>query len=160
MDELDRDVSHVQFAGLVGLSRQAVGDLSRRGVLTPGASVRAWVHEYAESLRESARSRTSGPVHEAQLGLNQARAMQVAHRVGDLRRQVAPVRTLELVVQFVVDRAAGIVDAQLPVVLDAMDGLPADAVALVSDELARVCTTLRSASVAQALAPEDTTGDD
>ena len=160
MDELDRTFSHAQFAGLVGLSRQAVGDLARRGVLTPGASVGVWVHEYTSSLRDSAASRTSGVVHEAHLALTQARAASVGHRVRGLRGRVAPVRTLELVVGFVVDRAAGIVAAQLPVVLNAMDGLPVDAKALVSDELARVCTTLRSASVAQALAPEDTTGDD
>lgn len=51
---LDATCTHAQFGELVGISRQAVGDLLAREVITPGETAREWLLCYCENLRKQA----------------------------------------------------------------------------------------------------------
>lgn len=52
--DLDQPATQDQFGQLVGISQQAVSALVGRGVLTEGASFRAWLLEYTGNLRAKA----------------------------------------------------------------------------------------------------------
>lgn len=73
MDEfLNQTATQSAFAGLVGVSQQAISKQLEKGVLKPGASLRVWLLDYCERLREEAGGR--GGVD--QQSLTQARTME------------------------------------------------------------------------------------
>lgn len=71
MDEfLNQAATQSAFAGLVGVSQQAISKQIEKGVLKPGASLRAWLLDYCERLREEAGGRGG----DSQLNLTKQRA--------------------------------------------------------------------------------------
>lgn len=103
--------SQLEFGELVGISQQAVSDLSARGVLSVGAPLGKWLIEYCSHLREMAAGRaTDGtidlPTERALLARAQREGQEIKNEVA--RGMYAPIDLLTDVLasasQAVVDR--------------------------------------------------------
>lgn len=68
---LDQQATQTLFASIVGVTQQAISKQVKEGVLKPGASLRTWLVDYCEHLREEAAGRGG----EDQKNLTKARTM-------------------------------------------------------------------------------------
>lgn len=122
--------SQSDFGELVGISQQAVSDLSARGVLSVGAPLGKWLIEYCGHLRETAAGRaTDGtidlPTERALLARAQREGQELKNEV--LRGTYAPIELL-----------TDVLASASQAVVDRLEQIPAD--------LRRVCPDLPHAA--------------
>lgn len=140
MTDLARPVTQAEFGQLVDITQQAVSDLFARGVLTPGASAQAWLHEYTRHLREIAAGRQSaggGDLVAERTRLAKEQADRIALQNAITKRELVPAGVL-------VELVSGIA-AQVAVIFDALPGkirrevpdLPSPALDAIARELAK-----------------------
>ena len=102
MDALNSSCTHEAFAQLVGVSRQAVGDLVSRGVLVPGQTMGTWLLTYTAHLREHAAGRGVN----GELAYQRSEESRVRREINEIKLAVAkreymPVSVIELVLSSV-----------------------------------------------------------
>jgi len=111
---LARQGTQAEFGSLVGISQQAVSDLMSRGILTPGANLIDWQQAYCANLREQAAGRSSSgdlDLVQERARLAKEQADKVAMLNARLRRELAPVWLLEIVLAGVGRQIAGVLEA-------------------------------------------------
>lgn len=119
VDSLARTGTQTEFGQLVGISQQAVSDLISRGVLAQGALLSDWLHAYCLHLREQAAGRASSgdlDLIQERARLAKEQADKAAMLNARLRRELAPVWTLEVTLAGVARQIAGVLEA-IPVKL-------------------------------------------
>lgn len=85
--------SQQAFGDLVGVSQQAVADMLKRGVISPGDTMAGWLSSYCGHLREAAAGRSGSLVYErARLAAAQADRVELQNRVA--RSEYAHIDTL------------------------------------------------------------------
>ncbi|MFS8930957.1 terminase small subunit [Cupriavidus taiwanensis] len=100
LDDADRAVTQAAFAELVGISQPAVSELVGRGTLTRGASLRRWLVEYCENLREQAAGRASTgdlDLIQERAALAREQRIKIAMVNQQMQKELAPVAVLEAV---------------------------------------------------------------
>lgn len=100
---LDQLMTHQQFADLVGVSRQAVSDMQKRGVLRSGVTGAAWLQAYCEHLRSA---RQSGALADERAHLDRARREEVEMRNAARRKELVPAPVVRLVLAKIGNRMA------------------------------------------------------
>lgn len=100
LDDVDRTVTQAAFAELVSISQPAVSELISRGTLTRGASLRRWLVEYCENLREQAAGRASTgdlDLIQERAALAREQRIKIAMVNQQMQKELAPVSVLEQV---------------------------------------------------------------
>lgn len=105
---LEQPCTQQAFADLVGISQPAVSDLLTRGVLKAGEPAQIWLKAYTAHLREQAAGRGG----DGQLAANRAAESQTRNemmqiKLKAMRREYAPVSTLERVLSAIGSKVAG-----------------------------------------------------
>jgi phage terminase Nu1 subunit (DNA packaging protein) len=143
-----------QFASVVGVTRQAVDDLVKHGVLREGDSGGQWLLAYTAKLREEAAGRSTELVKE-RARYDRARAdhqeMVNAQKRGDL----VHVGVMRRVFAAVGRRSAGILEGLPARLRREVGGLDARALELIEAELVRVRNEIGTLQ----LSPEEIDGD-
>lgn len=137
---LDHPLKQADFGALVGISRQAVGDLQARGIIEPGMSGSEALLAYCGHLRIVAAGRlASGDLDlaEERAGLAKAQRERVEMQNAVTRRELAPVILIEEVLAKAGSKVAGILDAIPGMVKRRVSSLPADVLDMISGEVAR-----------------------
>lgn len=162
--QLDLSTNPTQsfFGSLVGISRQAVGDLISRGVIDPQQSTQQMLHAYCSHLREVA----AGRLANGDLDLATERALLArAHREkvdmqnAVTKRELAPVFLIEEVLSKAGSRAARILDTIPGLIRRRAPTLNADILDLIQAEVAKVRNIAAAVSLAD-LEKEDMFEDD
>lgn len=142
MDELSARVTQAEFAAMVGISQPAVSALISKGVLKPTDSAGAWLHDYCANLREQAAGRGSAIAGGLDLVQERARlakeqADKVAMANAQLRRELAPISVIELVLANMARQVAGVLEA-LPVQIKrSAKNLTSEDLRLITEEIAK-----------------------
>lgn len=153
--DLSNPCTHAQFAQLVGVSRQRIGELCNDGSLPKGSTAHEWLLAYCEQLRDSAAGRggeTDSLSAERALQVKVARERDEIRLAVD-RQEFAPVDVLERALATLGGR---IVAALQPLHLKLQKRVPnltPEGVALIQSEVAKACALAESASL-QALQPK------
>lgn len=130
----------VVFGELVGVSQQAVSDLSIRGVLTPGATLAQWLLDYCSHLREVAAGRaTDGtidlPTERALLARAQREGQEIKNAVA-----LGTYAPIELLTDVLANASQAVVDHldQIPAGINRVcPGLPQSVRDLIMTEISR-----------------------
>lgn len=144
----DEPITHDQFAVLVGISRQAVGALVRRGVLSPGGGAAQWVRQYCAHLEAVAAERNGqgSELMRQRAGLLEARRRGIELQNARLCAEWAPKPELQAAIVDACD-AIGTELGRLPAALDAaVPGLPPAARSLIAETMASVQRELKAAT--------------
>lgn len=141
---LEYAVTQAQFAELVGISQQAVSDLTARGILRRGDSAGQWLIAYCANLRGQAAGRAS--MGDLDLVQERARlAKEQADRVAlenqQSRRELAPVALMESTLGMLANKIVGVLES-IPVNLRRNTALPAEAIHFVRDEIINARNTI------------------
>lgn len=137
MIDPSQPVTQEQFAALVGITRQAVGSLLTRGILTRDDTLADWLLAYCSNLRENAAGRAANG--ELNLAAERARlakeqANRVARENAIAERKVAPIAVIEFVLAQVSRQLVGILES-IPVQLKRHADLPREALELITVEI-------------------------
>lgn len=143
---LDRACTQGEFAGLVGITQQAVSDLQRRGVLREGVTGQSWLKAYCEHLREQAAGR-AGLLAEASAALKQEQRDEVAMRNAIKRRQFAPVSMLSQVLAKAGRQCAGVLDGLVPSIRLRWPEVSSDQLKLIEGEVAKARNAMAAMSL-------------
>lgn len=108
-DRLSLLMTHEEFAAIVGVSRQAVDDLARRGVLRRGAPAGEWLLAYTGKLREEAAGR-SVELTQERARYDRARADHQEMVNEERRGKLVKTAMLEEILVEVARRIAGILE--------------------------------------------------
>lgn len=146
-------MTHAEFGRVVGVSRQTVDEMVRRGVLGVGGTGREWLRAYCSHLQCEVESRL-GSLTESRAALELERRDEVAMRNAIKRRQYAPVTLLNGVLALIGARVAKVLSG-LPASINAAwpDATPEQR-ELLRLEIERACDLARSLST-QALNEPD-----
>ena len=118
LESFQTPVTHAEFGALVGVSRQAIGELTAMGVLPQGGTCLDWLHAYCGRLREQAAGRLS----RGSLDLAQERAaLAKEQREGQaLKNQIA---RGEYAAVALLEEVLAIASGSVADRLDGLDGL-------------------------------------
>lgn len=133
-------MTQADFGTLVGVSRQAIGDLIARGILSSEMSGGEMLHAYCSHLREIAAGRlAAGDLDLAteRAGLAKAQKERVEMLNAEKRRELLPAILIEEVLAKAGSRVAGILDAIPGMVKRRVPGLTADVVDMIRAEIAK-----------------------
>ena len=150
---LERTLTHSEFGRVIGVSRQTVDELVRRGVLGPGATGREWVRAYCGHLQCEIDSRL-GSLTASRAALELERREEVAMRNTIKRRQYAPVILLKGVLSLIGGRVAEIFSGLPASINAAWPDATAEQREMLRMEIERACDLARSLST-QALNEPD-----
>jgi phage terminase Nu1 subunit (DNA packaging protein) len=137
---LNQQVKRNEFGALVGVSRQVIDDLIKRGILSPDSTAGQWLIAYCANLREQAAGRAStGGLNLAQerAALAKEQRLIAALKRARMEREQAPIALLELALSDVSAQIAAILDALPGKVARTSGQLTATDVDLISAELAK-----------------------
>lgn len=154
---LDRILTQVEFAELVGIGQPAVSDLQRRGVLRPNVTGASWLRAYCEQLREQAAGR-AGTLAENRAALDNERRIEIAMRNAIKRKEFAPVSALSEVLAKVGRQVAGTLDGIGPAIRLRWPDVTAEQLRLVDAEIAKARNLAAGISLDQ-LVDEDEAAD-
>jgi phage terminase Nu1 subunit (DNA packaging protein) len=118
--EMDSPCTQEVFGALVGVTQQAVSELTARGVLNPGDSVGQWLYAYCRNLREVAAGRAS--MAPGGLDLVQERAALARSQRERVDLQNAAARGEQAPIELLGEALAGIIQIMVSE-LDRVDGL-------------------------------------
>lgn len=124
---LDSPSTQEEFALLVNITQQAVGQLVKRGILTDGEPLRRWVRRYATHLRDRAGTPGRAAAIE-RLAVARAKAQELKNRRAE--RDVIPAIEVRQVLSRISTRCGRMLEA-VPVKLLREVGLEPRAVELV-----------------------------
>lgn len=104
---IDSPCTHAEFGDLVGISRQAVGDLVAREILKPGACVREWLLCYCENQRKQAAQWS-----DTRLSYERSEAQRVSRERNEIRlardkNEFTSVTNVSIVLAHIGGRVAG-----------------------------------------------------
>jgi phage terminase Nu1 subunit (DNA packaging protein) len=138
--DLDTPMTRAQFGDLVGVSRQAIDDLVRRGLLADGASGGEWLLAYCDHLREVAAGR--GGSNALELAAERARlareqADKIAMQNAVTRGELAPAYLLEQVLARAGARAGRLLETIPGLLRRRLPQLTADDIAAVAAVVAK-----------------------
>lgn len=147
---LDSTVSHQEFGSLVGISRQAVGDLVARGIVDANQPARQMLLSYCSHLREVAAGRMAAggidlATERARLAKEQADRVAMQNSVS--RRELAPVALIEEILSRTASRVNGIFDAIPGAIRRRAGRLGAQDIDIISDEIAKARNIVASMSI-------------
>ena len=137
---IERQLKQAEFGQLVGISRQAVGDLQARGVIEPGMVGTEALLAYCGHLRVIAAGRMiSGDsgLTEERAGLAKAQRERIEMQNSVTRRELAPVILIEEVLAKAGSKVAGILDAIPGMIKRRVPILTADDLDLIAGEVAK-----------------------
>lgn len=140
MTDLDRGMTQADFGTLIGVSRQAVGDLMSRGVLADDMTGGQMLHAYCSHLREVAAGRlAAGDLDLAteRAGLAKAQRLRIEMINAEKRRELLPAILIEEVLAKAGGKVAGILDAIPGMVKRRLPTMTADDIDLIAAEVAR-----------------------
>lgn len=140
MTDLDRCMTQAEFGTLIGVSRQAVGDLLSRSVLSDDMTGGQMLHAYCSHLREVAAGRlAAGDLDLAteRAGLAKAQKERVEMINAEKRRELLPAILIEEVLAKAGSKVAGILDAIPGMVKRRIPALTSDAIDLIRVEVAK-----------------------
>ena len=138
--DIERQLKQAEFGRLVGISRQAVGDLQARGVIEPSMSGVEATQAYCGHLRVIAAGRMASgdlDLSEERAGLAKAQRERVEMQNSVTRRELAPVALLEEVLAKCGSKVAGILDAIPGMVRRRNPALTSNDIEIISGEVAR-----------------------
>lgn len=148
---LNDRVTQSEFGSLVGVSRQAIGDLVSRGILDPNDTGEQMLRAYCGHLREVAAGRlASGDLDLAaeRAGLAKAQRERVEMLNAEKRRELAPVVLIEEVLTKAASRIAAIFDAIPGMVRRRVPKLSSADVDLIAGEIAKARNIVAGLSLA------------
>src|SRR5471030_1147909 len=160
---IDATATQAQFGAMVGISQPAVSDLMTRGVLSPGGTVREWLHEYCGNLREQAAGRyAAGELDLAQERALLAREQRIKIEMinAERRRELAPVALLEATCARVGRRVSAILEAIPSQVKRRLPHLPASDVDAIETEITRARNTAAAMRLDEAIDGTDADAED
>lgn len=137
---LDHQLKQSEFGALVGISRQAVGDLQSRGIIEPGMSGAEALLAYCGHLRIVAAGRLAAgdlDLAEERAGLAKAQRERIEMQNAVTRRELAPVVLLEEVLAKAGSKVAGILDAIPGMIRRRNSALTSGDLEMISGEVAR-----------------------
>ena len=140
MTDLDRCMTQADFGTLIGVSRQAVGDLMSRGVLSDDMTGAQMLHAYCSHLREVAAGRlAAGDLDLAteRAGLAKAQKERVEMINAEKRRELLPAILIEEVLAKAGGKVAGILDAIPGMIKRRLPTMTAEDIDLIAAEVAR-----------------------
>lgn len=140
MTDLDRCMTQADFGTLIGVSRQAVGDLLSRGVLSDDMTGGQMLHAYCSHLREVAAGRlAAGDLDLAteRAGLAKAQKERVEMINAEKRRELLPAILIEEVLAKAGSKVAGILDAIPGMIKRRLPQMTAADIDLIAAEVAR-----------------------
>ncbi len=106
--DLNRPGTHAQFAELIGVSRQAVGDMVGRGVLQQGDTLRQWTQAYCSHMRSIASGRGSdSELARQRAELTRINAERAQIKLSMESGESAPIEVLAAVLAYVGRNIAG-----------------------------------------------------
>lgn len=138
---LDKRITQTEFGALVGVSRQAIGDLVKRGVLDMSEPASKCLVKYCAHLREVAAGRSSGDddldlvTERARLASEQADKIAMQNAV--TRQELAPVHVVEDVLAKAGAKVAGILDTIPGIIQRRVPSLRATDIDLIRREIAK-----------------------
>lgn len=138
--QLSNSLKQAEFGALVGVSRQAVGAMIERGVLSASMTTGGALLAYCGHLRETAAGRlASGDIGLAteRAGLAKAQRERIEMQNAVTRRELLPAVLLEEVLAKAGSKVAGILDAIPGMVKRRVPMLPSSALDLIAGEVAR-----------------------
>lgn len=138
---LDKKMTQNEFGGLVGVSRQAIGELVKRGVLNMSEPASQCLVRYCAHLREVAAGRASGDdnldlvAERARLASEQADKIAMQNAI--TRQELAPVHVLEDVLTRSATKVTGILDTIPGSIQRRVPSLRASEIDLIRREVAK-----------------------
>lgn len=160
--QLSNRVSQSDFGALVGVSRQAIGDMISRGILDPNESGEKMLLAYCSHLREVAAGRlASGDLDLAaeRAGLAKAQRERIEMANAEKRMELAPVVLIEEVLTKTAAKIAGVFDAIPGKVRRRFPSIPTEAIRVIAAEIAAARNTVASMSLSYVLGTAQEGGD-
>ncbi len=152
--QLSNRVSQSDFGALVGVSRQAIGDMISRGILDPNESGEKMLLAYCSHLREVAAGRlASGDLDLAaeRAGLAKAQRERIEMANAEKRRELAPVVLIEEVLTKTAAKIAGVFDSIPGKIKRRFPSLQAEALLVISTEIAAARNTVARMNISDVL---------
>jgi phage terminase Nu1 subunit (DNA packaging protein) len=149
MKSLNSQYGHQEFGALVGITRQAVGELLSRGVIQPGQSAAQWLLDYTANLREHAAGRGAN----GELAHQRSEESRVRREINEIklaamRGEYAPVSLLEQVLATVGRTIAGVLEPLHVNLQKRCPELTPEALKLIQLEVSKACDRAVNASLA------------
>lgn len=158
---LDSRLTQQEFGALIGVSRQAVGDLATRGIIDMNQTAQEMLHSYCSHLREIAAGRmAAGELNLAdeRARLAKEQADRVAMQNAVTREELVSVIVIEEVLTRAAARVAGIFDSIPGTIRRRYPNLPAGAIEQIAAEIVKVRNIVAGMSLADIC--DDGVGDD
>ncbi|PXX49385.1 terminase small subunit [Aquitalea magnusonii] len=135
---LARPGTQAEFGALVGISQPAVSDLLARGIIAPGGNLIDWLQAYCAHLREQAAGRAAdggASLVQERARLAKEQADKVAMLNERMRRELAPVWILEIILASMGRQVAGVLEA-IPIKIKRQsDDIPTSVLEFITREI-------------------------
>lgn len=155
--DLNKSFTQEQFGNLVGISQQSVSDMSKRGILTDGATAIVWLREYCGHLREVAAGRAAaGDLDLAgeRAALARAQREKIELHLAERRGELAPVAAMEMVLANVGVRVGRILETIPAQIRRRAPGISAQVIQQISADIAK-CQNMAASMTLADLERED-----